>query len=141
MLRMAEEREEVAVVSDQTGNPSSALDIADAVLRVASNLGRSDDPAFRGIFHLASPAAANWAEFAETIFNESGAIGGPNAKVRPIETKDYPTPARRPANSCLDSGMIFEAHGVRLPDWKSSIAEVVGRILDPARRQREIAQS
>jgi len=129
MLRLAADRDEVGVVSDQRGNPTSALDIADGVLAVAANLITNDDQALRGIFHMTASHEATWAEFAEEIFAASATVGGPTAKVRHIGTVDYPTPAKRPANSCLDSMKLADAHGVRLPDWRKSTAEVVGRLV------------
>jgi dTDP-4-dehydrorhamnose reductase len=129
MLRLAADRDEVGVVADQRGNPTSALDIADGVLAVAANLVANDDPALRGIFHMTSSGQASWAEFAEEIFADSAAAGGPSASVRHITTADYPTPAKRPANSRLDSSKLEQAHGVRLPDWRRSTAEVVRRLV------------
>lgn len=129
MLRLAGDRDEVGVVADQRGNPTSALDIADGVLAVAANLASSDDHTLRGIFHMTASGEASWADFAEGIFSASEAAGGPGARVRHIGTADYPTPARRPANSRLDSAKIADAHGVRLPDWRRSTAEVVRRLV------------
>lgn len=128
MLRLAEEREEVSVVADQLGNPTSALDIADGILRVAANLAASGDAAFTGIFHMTAQGEASWADFAEAIFVASRAAGGPSARVRQIPTADYPTPAKRPANSRLDSSRLEQVHGVRLPEWRSSLPEVVVRL-------------
>jgi dTDP-4-dehydrorhamnose reductase len=129
MLRLAGERDEVQVVADQRGNPTSALDIADAVLAVVANLVRTNDPAERGVFHMTAPRDASWAEFAEAIFAVSAAEGGPSARVKHIRTADYPTAARRPANSSLDSSKLARAHGVSLPDWHSSVKDVVARLL------------
>jgi dTDP-4-dehydrorhamnose reductase len=129
MLRLARDREEVGVVADQRGNPTSALDIADGVLRVAANLCASEDPECRGLFHMTALGEASWAEFAEAIFAASAAAGGPVARVRHIATADYPTPARRPANSRLDSSKLSRVHGVRLPDWHPSVKETVSRLL------------
>jgi dTDP-4-dehydrorhamnose reductase len=131
MLRVARDRDEVSVVADQRGNPTSALDIADAVLRVAANLLESDDPAQRGIFHMTGAGEASWADFAEAIFALSAEAGGPSAAVKRITTADYPTPAKRPANSRLDSSKLARVHGVGLPPWRSSLKEVVARLLQP----------
>ena len=73
---------------------------------------------------------ASWAEFAERIFTTSAAAGGPAANVMPISTAEYPTPARRPANSRLDSSKLYQTHKVRLPDWRSSTDEVVRRLVE-----------
>ena len=129
MLRLAADRDEINVVGDQLGNPTSALDLADAILRIAGNLIRSDDPTLRSVFHLAAPGDTNWADFARQIFAESAKRNGPTATVNSIASADYPTPARRPENSRLDSGRIGSVHGVHLPPWQASIGEVVGRIL------------
>lgn len=128
MLRLASDRDEIAVVADQVGNPTSALEIADGILKVAINLLSDDDPALRGIFHMTAQGEGSWADFAEAIFAASAARGGPSATVRRIGTADYPTPAKRPANSRLDCGRIAEIHGVILPDWRASLAHVMSRL-------------
>lgn len=129
MLRLAGERDEVGVVDDQRGNPTSALDIADAVLRVATNLFRRRDPGQRGIFHMTGEGEASWAELAEAIFEASVEAGGPTARVKRIGTADYPTAARRPPNSRLDSSKLERSHGVRLPEWRRSLSQTVTRIV------------
>jgi dTDP-4-dehydrorhamnose reductase len=130
MLRLAGERDEIGVVADQRGNPTSALDIADGVLRVAANLATRTDPAQRGIFHMTAAGDATWAGFAGAVFAASAEVGGPTARVKHIGTADYPTPARRPANSRLDSSKLARAHGVRLPEWQPSMKQVVRRLLE-----------
>jgi len=132
MLRLAENRDTVNVVADQFGTPTSALDIADAVIAVARNLMASRDPALRGVFHLTNSGKASWADFAEEIFKVSTSLGGPFATVSRIPAMDYPTPARRPANSQLDCTKLAAVHGVRLPDWAQSTKTVVARVLQPS---------
>lgn len=129
MLRLAGDREEVAIVADQRGNPSSAFDIADGIFAIATNLKTTDDPDQRGIFHMAGSGEATWAEFAEGIFEVSAALGGPSAKVRHIATADYPTAAKRPPNSRLDCSKVARTHGVRLPEWHSAIDQVICKLL------------
>jgi dTDP-4-dehydrorhamnose reductase len=128
-LRLAGERDEVAVVDDQRGNPTSALDIADGILAVASNLASNSDPALRGIFHMTGGGEASWADLADAVFAASAAAGGPTARVRRITSEDYPTPALRPANSRLDSNKLAQVHGVRLPDWRASLKGIVERLV------------
>ena len=130
MLRLAGDRDELGVVGDQRGNPTSALDIADGILAVATNLRDRADPALRGIFHMTAAGDASWAEFAQAIFADSARFGGPSARVKAITTADYPTPAKRPANSRLDSSKLDRAHGVRLPDWRESLPKVVRRLVE-----------
>lgn len=133
MLRLAGDRDEVGVVADQRGNPSSALDIADGIIAIARRLKASRDPQLRGIFHMAGAGEATWAEFAEEVFRLSSAGGGPTAKVRRIGTSDYPTAARRPANSRLDCSKLERAYGVRLPDWRRSVEGVVTALVQQPR--------
>jgi len=130
MLRLAADREEIGVVADQRGNPTSALDIAEGVLTVAANLLSDNDPDLRGIFHMTADEEASWAEFAEWIFTASAGKGGPSARVRRLTTADYPTAAKRPANSRLDCARLQRHHGVSLPSWRGSAQAVVGRLLE-----------
>ena len=129
MLRLAGDRDKINVVADQRGNPTSALEIADGVLRIAANLDNGNEPDQRGIFHMTGGGEASWAEFAEAIFAASAEIGGPRARVNRIRSAEYPTPAKRPANSRLDCQKIARIHGVTLPDWRGSMKEVLSRLL------------
>ena len=130
MLRLAETRDEVGVVADQAGSPTSALDIADAIIAIARNLtGRAEDASLRGVFHMSATGEAVWADVAESIFAERERQGGKPVRVKRIATADYPTPARRPANSRLDCGKLARAHGVRLPEWQGSLQACVARLL------------
>lgn len=134
MLRLAENRDELSVVSDQLGSPTSALDLADAIIAVAKALvARPDDASLRGIFHAAGTGEASWADLAEVVFAASAALGGPSATVRRIATLDYPTPARRPSNSRLDCSLLAERHGLRLPPWQESVKTCVATLLTQAR--------
>ncbi|MBK5265126.1 MAG: dTDP-4-dehydrorhamnose reductase [Alphaproteobacteria bacterium] len=133
MLRLAAGRDELGVVADQWGNPTSALDIADGILAVARNLVADPSPHLRGIFHMTGAGATHWADFATAIFAASGRLGGPSARVKAITTAEYPTPAPRPANSRLDCGKLESVYGVRLPAWEISMADVVERVLGEAK--------
>lgn len=125
MLRLREERDRVAVVDDQVGNPTSALDLADGVLTVARNLLDRCDPAFRGIFHMSSGGSASWADFAAEIFRSLQNCGGPSCAVERVSSCACRRPAARPANSSLDCSRLSAVHGVRLPEWQGSVAAVV----------------
>jgi dTDP-4-dehydrorhamnose reductase len=136
MLRLAADREELGVVGDQYGSPTSALDIADGIFAVSRNLlEKPEDRSLRGLFHMTGTGFASWAEFATEIFNLSARFGGPSAKVRPIATADYPMPAKRPANSRLDCSKLKQAHGVVLPPWRSSLEPCVKRLIEEARKE------
>jgi dTDP-4-dehydrorhamnose reductase len=129
MLRLARQREQIGVVADQHGNPTSAIDVARGIIKVASNLATDGETRLRGIFHMAGSGEATWASFAEAVFAASAECNGPSAAVLPIPTSQYPTPAKRPANSRLDSTKLARLHDVRLPDWRHSVQQVVRRLL------------
>ena len=103
--------------------------MADGIIRVAGNLLASSAESLRGVFHMTGAGETNWAEFAEAIFSASAEAGGPSAAVKRIGGVDYPTPARRPGNSRLDSRKLAAIHAVALPDWRSSLKEVVARLV------------
>jgi dTDP-4-dehydrorhamnose reductase len=129
MLRLNETRDEVGVVADQRGDPTSALDIADALIAIAGRVKSDSAPALRGIFHLTGSGEATWADFAESIFHEAAARGRRLTRVKRIATADYPTPARRPANSRLDNEKLSRVYGFRLPEWRQSAAVCCARLL------------
>jgi dTDP-4-dehydrorhamnose reductase len=130
MLRLSAEREELGVVGDQVGSPTSALDIADGILGIGRKLlGNPEDRRLRGLFHMAGSGTASWADFAAEIFAFSTRLGSPAAKVRPITTAEYPTPAKRPANSRLDCTKLANAYDITLPPWQRSLSECVERLL------------
>ena len=133
MLRLNESRDEVGIVDDQYGNPSSALDIADALIAIAARVKDDPSPALRGIFHMTGSGEATWADFAEAIFLDAAARGRRLTRVKRITTADYPTPARRPANSRLDNEKLTRVYGVRLPDWRVSLSACCERLLCPRR--------
>ena len=120
MLRLAADRDEVSVVVDQVGRPTWARDVARAALLAVDGLRR--DPALTGLYHLSGPDDASWADLAAEIFALSARRGGPTAQVRPITSDEYPTPARRPANSRLDCGKIEAALPWRSRPWRDSLA-------------------
>ena len=127
MLRLGETRGQLNVVADQRGGPTSALDIADAVIAVANGL--IDRPGRFGIFHMTGAGEASWAEFAAAIFAEAETHGRKPVEVVPITTAQYPTPARRPANSRLNGAKLRETYGVELPHWRASLKSCVARLL------------
>jgi dTDP-4-dehydrorhamnose reductase len=128
MLRLAEEKDEIAIVADQMGTPTNALDIAEAVLGIVQPV--SDGAS--GTFHFAGRGICSWADVAEAIFSASIAREGPSASVRRISTIDYPTRAVRPAFSALDSGRFHAEFGMSARDWRVAVDEVVGRVVGGA---------
>lgn len=126
MLRLARDRDEIAVVADQMGSPTNALDLADVILALASRRAGGDRTGWGETYHAAGSGQASWAEFAAEIMRMSGA----QTRIRPIPTSDFPTPAKRPAWSVLDGAKLNETFGLALPEWKTSLAPVVKRLLD-----------
>jgi dTDP-4-dehydrorhamnose reductase len=130
MLRLSETRDHLRVVADQTGCPTSALDIADAILAIATRIAADPAPSLRGTFHLTGSGEASWADFAEEIFAALLKSGGRNVGVERIPTTDYPTPAKRPANSRLNGDKLARTYGIRLPEWKQSMTIVMQDLLN-----------
>lgn len=128
MIRLAAERDEISVVADQWGNPTSALDIAEAILRVARRLN-ADDGAAYGLYHFAGTGATSWSGLAEAVMTVLAREGWPYACIRPITTEQFPTRARRPANSRLSTRKFDAVFGWQAPDWQASMAGVVRRLV------------
>lgn len=121
MLRLAAERESLRVVNDQSGNPTAAHDIARALLLVARRVAQGGDQP-RGIFHLAATGETTWFEFAQAIMRLAAEHGHRAVPVMPIVSADYPTAAKRPANSRLDCRRLAQEFGLSLPRWQDGLA-------------------
>jgi dTDP-4-dehydrorhamnose reductase len=133
MLRLGRDREEISIVADQWGAPTSALDIADALIAIARRLvAEPQNQRLFGAFHMTGPDHTTWAGFATAIFSQAAALGRPSVKVTPISTAQYPTPAARPANSRLDVGKLHRVFGVALPEWRGATQDCVKRLLHAA---------
>lgn len=128
MLRLAETRDEISVVADQQGRPTAAGDLASACLAVAARLLDRDERA-RGVFHYAGGGDTTWAGFAEAIFAEAERHGRRAPRVKRISTAEYPTPARRPANSRLDTAKIQTVLGVQPRPWPEALNDCLGVLL------------
>ncbi|MFT3762394.1 MAG: dTDP-4-dehydrorhamnose reductase [Pseudoxanthomonas sp.] len=128
MLRLAGERDELRVVADQIGTPTPAALIADVTARV---LARSSQQS--GTWHLTASGETSWHGFAEAIFDGAVQRGllAKAPKLTPIATADYPTRARRPAYSRLDTGRLQRDFGIALPDWRDGLARVLDEIPAP----------
>ncbi len=130
MLRLAEEREEIAIVDDQTGCPTPARDLAAAVLEIARQILQKRKTDLWGTYHFAGRGPTTWFEFARTIFELRETHFGLRAPmVRPVPTAQYPTEARRPANSVLDCTKIERKCGVQLKHWREGLSEVIIELL------------
>lgn len=129
MLRLGEKRETLSVVADQRGCPTSAEDIARALILAARRMVEDGDARHRGIFHLTGSGEASWAEFAGEIFQQAERYGRRPVAVIPISSDEYPSPVKRPANSRLSGEKLKRIHGIALPDWRKSTRKVVSELL------------
>jgi dTDP-4-dehydrorhamnose reductase len=127
MLRLMGEREEVRVVADQIGTPTSATTLAEALWGLC--LAGAE-----GIHHHTDAGVASWYDFAQAIGEEAHAAGLLNSEPRvlPIRTEDYPTPARRPAFSVLDNTTTWALLGRPSPHWRRALRTVLQRLAAPA---------
>lgn len=118
MLRLGAEREALNVVADQVGGPTPARAIAEALLTC---LGAMHEGHPGGVYHFAGAPDTSWAGFARAIMKEADL----DCRVDDIPTSDYPTPARRPANSRLDCTATERDFGIARPDWRAALADVI----------------
>lgn len=115
MLRLMKERPEIKVVHDQIGSPTYAADLAEVLMQVIESMQHGH--AHYGIYHYSNAGAISWYDFALAI----KAAAGMQCEVLPIPTAAYPTPAKRPAYSVLDTTAIQADYGIVLKDWKQQL--------------------
>jgi dTDP-4-dehydrorhamnose reductase len=120
MLRMAQIRDRVQVVDDQHGAPTAAIDLARAILDIAAQISEGNIRK-AGVYHLTAGGETTWHGFAQAIFAGWAERGRRVPTLAAISTAEYPTPARRPANSRLDCSRIEREFGIKLPHWMQSL--------------------
>lgn len=130
MLKLADAPGAASVVDDQIGSPTSALEIADAILQIAVRLTERPDPPVFGTYHFSAAGQASWADVAANIFESYRARHGCKIKLKRVPSSDYPTPAKRPRNSRLDTNKITEIFGITPEDWQSPLRATVERLMD-----------
>jgi dTDP-4-dehydrorhamnose reductase len=123
VLQLAETRDELRIVADQHGSPTSARELAEAILDIAPRL--ATDGRLWGTYHLTADGATTWHGFAECIVAAAAPITGRRPRVTPIMTADYPTPAKRPANSRLDCGLFVQTFGLKPRPWREAVQATV----------------
>jgi dTDP-4-dehydrorhamnose reductase len=128
MVTAARGRDRLDVVDDQHGCPTSALDLADAILALAGKWAKDDRVGLGETYHLAGSGSASWFELAQEAMANCARLGLPAAEVRPISTAAWPTKAVRPTYAVLDCTKIERDLGIRLPDWRPSVAAMVERL-------------
>jgi len=129
MFDLGEQRDEVRVVADQRGSPTSALDLADAILLAAGRWQGGDPLGLGQTYHLGGSGEASWFDVAVQVMAARERLGLRAATVHPIATADWPTRARRPANSMLDSAKFERDFRFQMPAWHVSVAGVVTRLV------------
>ena len=122
MLRVSETRNNLNVVADQIGGPTPARAIAAACLTIAAQLAR--DPAKSGVYHFSGAPDVSWYDFANEIFTRARR----SVDITPIETTDYPTPAKRPLNSRLDCRRTEKIFGLASPDWREALTDILNEL-------------
>ncbi len=122
MLGLMATRNEINVVNDQSGSPTYAADLAEAIMKIISTIEDPDQksklPAFSGIYHFSNSGHTTWFDFAVAIKE----LWGSDCRVNPIITSQFPTAASRPAYSVLDKTKIQQTFGIHIKDWKASLA-------------------
>lgn len=131
MLRVGAERETLTVVDDQRGSPTSATDLAQALMTITLRLVE-DEAAPAGTYHFSNDGETSWAGFAAEIFRQSGARGGATANVTPIPSDQYPTLAQRPANSRLSHAAIVAAYGIQPRPWQDALSDILDELIGAA---------
>jgi dTDP-4-dehydrorhamnose reductase len=126
MLKLGHERSELAIVDDQTGSPTYAGDVADAIARIVEAVVEGGRDDIWGTYHFASAGSTTWFGFAGEIFAHAEASGCRVPRLTPITTAEYPTPARRPAYSVLDTAKIARVFAIAAPDWRDAVARCMG---------------
>jgi dTDP-4-dehydrorhamnose reductase len=121
MMRLMQERDTLRIVYDQVGTPTYGADLAGAILEIT---GAGPGAFVPGIFHYSNEGVASWYDFAFEIREITGA----DCLVEPIETKDYPLPARRPAFAVLNKEKIREQYALRIPHWKSGLQRCIEKL-------------
>lgn len=132
MIRLASEREALNVVADQFGAPTSAALLADLTAHLVRQATQGDTFPY-GTYHAVAGGVTNWHEYACYVIDRARAAGLPIKvaadAIRPIATSDYPTPARRPANSRLSTRKLQETFNLRLPEWREGLDHILDQIL------------
>jgi dTDP-4-dehydrorhamnose reductase len=134
MLRLAADRDELRVVADQIGAPTSAELIADVTAQVLGQLRTHPQPdSLGGLYHLAASGETSWHGYARFVIAEAAHLGLPlrttAERVLPIMTHEYPLPAPRPANSRLDTAHLCSTFGLTLPDWQFHVRRMLVELI------------
>jgi dTDP-4-dehydrorhamnose reductase len=133
VLRLADKGNDLRIVADQRGTPTSAALIAEITVHVLSTLSQAAANDERwGLYHVTASGETSWHEYARYIINKANFLNIPLKatleNVVAITTAEYQTSAMRPANSCLDTGKIRKVFGLQIPDWRARVDQVIGEL-------------
>lgn len=137
MARLSASDGPLRVVNDQVGQPTSASDLARAIVLIVQDLTTRSRPEQSGIFHAAGVDQASWYEFAVAIMKDLESRVGHVPRVEPIPSSEFPTRARRPLNSRLDVDRLKQVYGISLPGWTKSIAGAIDEYLQSNTRSTD----
>lgn len=121
MLKLGHERDELGVIFDQVGTPTNASDLAKTCLDILTYSKEANINSKGNLYHFSNEGVASWYDFSIAIME----LGSLDCKVRPIETKDYPTPAKRPHFSVLNKSKIKNDFEIDIPYWRDSLAKCI----------------
>lgn len=133
MLQLAQQRDQLHVINDQMGAPTSAALIADVTAHALKTYASAQAPAqLSGIYHLTAAGCVSWYDYARFVFKQARALGYALSlqQVHPIESSAYPTPARRPLNSRLSLTKLEQQFALRLPHWQQGVLHTLTEIIE-----------
>ena len=133
MLKLAADRDTLSVVADQWGAPTSAALLADLAAHVVRQQRSNQESFPYGTYHCVAGGETHWCDYARYVIGAAIKVGRPiNVQpeaIKPIATTDYPTPAKRPANSRLDTRKFHNTFGLELPPWQAGLDHILQQIL------------
>lgn len=125
MIRLGSEKNELNVIFDQVGTPTYAFDLAKTILDIINQSTKNKNTFSQGIYHFSNQGVCSWYDFAIEIME----LANINCKINPIESKDYPTPAKRPFYSVLNKSKIQNTFNISIPYWKDSLRQCIKKII------------
>jgi dTDP-4-dehydrorhamnose reductase len=144
MLRLARERDELSIVDDQFGAPTSSIELADVTRTIVSGVLESrfgSTENWAGLYHMTCSGSTSWCGFARAIFARADSLL--HAKVpavRPISSSGYITRAKRPLNSVLSNDKLYARFGAQLAPWEAALDVVISRLAGEAPEERQVAE-
>ncbi len=126
MLRLGDERDQLEVVFDQIGSPTLADDLANAILKIITDVNTQKSTFVPGVYHFSNEGVCSWYDFATAIFQ----ISGKSCRVHPVGSELFPRPAPRPWYSVMDKSKIKKTYALEIPHWRSSLEKHLKDILN-----------